>query len=84
MWFGSVSVVVRMCVWHGSDMSQMCVVECCGSVVRGMVQMWFRIGSVVVQVCVCVCVQVCVVQCCGSVVRGMVQMWLSIGSVVCG
>ena len=59
MWFSSISDVVRMCVWHDSDMSQMFVVKCCGSVVHGMVQMLSSIGSVVVQVCVCVCSGVC-------------------------
>ena len=31
---------------------QVYVDNCCGSVVRGMFQMWFSIGSVLVQVCV--------------------------------
>jgi len=45
-----VSLVVRMCVWHGLHMGQVCVVKCCGSVECGMVHMWFSSGSVVVHV----------------------------------
>ena len=71
-----VCVCVCVCVW-------VCVGVCesvCAVLgqlwFRCMVQMWFSIGSVVVQVSVCgmvgadigkVCV--CVVQCCGSVVQ---------------
>ena len=44
------SLVVRMCVWHGLPMGQVCVVKCCGSVERGMVQRWFSLGSVAVHV----------------------------------
>ena len=44
MWFS--------CARHGSDVVQVCVVQCCGSVVCGMVQMWLCSGSVVVRMCV--------------------------------
>ena len=53
----------------------------CGSVVRGMVQMWSSIGSVVVQVgvCRCVCVSRCVWS---SVVVQLCVAWFRCGSVL--
>ena len=52
-WFDNVFIGgadVCVCVWHGLPMGQVCVVKCCGSVERGMVQRWFSSGSVVVHV----------------------------------
>ena len=83
MWFSSISDVVRMCVWHDSDMSQMFVVKCCGSVVHGMFQMVCSIGSGVGR---CVCPGVCSTMLWFSGVwRGsyMVQQWFRCGSNVC-
>ena len=47
-----VSVCLCVCVSFVCVRIQVYVDNCCGSVVRGMFQMWFSIGSVLVQVCV--------------------------------
>ena len=79
-----------MGAWHGSDVVQACVVQCCrlwssyGLGVCDMVQQWFTSGSVVVNVLVrhrSNAVQLCGVKCVrcwfssGSVLHFIVQMW---------
>ena len=76
------------CAWHGSDVVQVCVMQCCrlwlscGSVVCGMVQAWPSVGSVAVQLYVWHGSVVC-----GSAVQALVhlcEIWLRGGSVVHG
>ena len=75
------SVVIQLCMAQFSCDSGVCMcvyVHWCGSVVCGIVNLWFSVGSFVVQLGEAVWL----VQCCGSVVYGMVQRWCSMCSVV--